>query len=531
MNEPFHLLTIEDSEDDRYLYRRLLTQGLKSAIHIEEKDNGEDGLRYLQENTPDCVLLDYSLPGQDGIEILQKIREDHPFLAIVMLTGQGNEALAVKAIRAGAQNYISKNNLSAETLKQAIGLAVDHSRMEKHIEEQRTSLELFTRALAHDLREPVRTIRSFLDILKKTNLSEEKTKEYYSYIYKAAERMAALIDSVYALLQADKSCPYESSLVQGDANIAFKNAKENLNALIEEKKATVTSDDLPLVAFNQNQLERILQNLISNAIQHTPGNVRVHVSAKQEQEKWTLSVTDNGPGISEEDQKRIFDPFKRLHNNSDDNLGLGLSICRKILETRGSHIFCHSTPPGGATFSFALPSPFQTSVPASAQTAFSMMGRQSPLATGLATLLLVEDNDADIELARLELFDEQNLHCDFLVSKSGADALDKLKQHLALSGKGIDLVLLDINMPGLDGFQTLSKIRTTPSFAHTPVVMCTTSSYENDKNYANALGANGYINKPLVFSQLKNVLTAIPSVLLSQEDSGYFLYKQKISAS
>ena len=100
------------------------------------------------------MLLDYSLPGRNGVEVLKRIRAKHPFVPVVMLTGQGNENVAVTAMQEGAQNYIAKSAITPESLEHVIRMAIEHCTMEKRIHEQRGSLEIFTRALAHDLKEP-----------------------------------------------------------------------------------------------------------------------------------------------------------------------------------------------------------------------------------------------------------------------------------------------------------------------------------------------------------------------------------------
>ena len=165
MTETIGVLIIDDSEDDRALYRRTLAKSAESTYEIAEAEDGEAGLARLDELSPDCVLLDYSLPGRNGVEVLKRLRVKHPFVPVVMLTGQGSETVAVTAMQEGAQNYISKATITPEALQRAIRVAIEHCAMERRIQEQRSSLEIFTRALAHDLKEPVRTIKSFLTVI------------------------------------------------------------------------------------------------------------------------------------------------------------------------------------------------------------------------------------------------------------------------------------------------------------------------------------------------------------------------------
>ena len=204
MSDALRVLIIDDSEDDRILYRRALRKAPDIAYDIVEADNGDRGWRLIEETAPACVLLDYSLPGHNGIEVLKRLRVHHPFVPVVMLTGQGNEAVAVAAMREGAQDYIVKSTITPDAIQRAIRVAIDHCAMEKRIGEQRDSLEIFTRALAHDLKEPIRTIKSFLDLLvTRQERLPTKAQDYFKYISNAADRMAALIDAVYSYTRLD----------------------------------------------------------------------------------------------------------------------------------------------------------------------------------------------------------------------------------------------------------------------------------------------------------------------------------------
>jgi signal transduction histidine kinase/DNA-binding response OmpR family regulator len=141
MAEPIKVLIIDDSDDDQLLYRRALTKGADTAYEITGAQDGDAGLARMADVEPDCVLLDYSLPGRNGIEVLKRLRASHPFLPVAMLTGQGNETVAVAAMQEGAQNYISKSSITPETLQRAVCVSIEHCAMQKRIFEQRSALE------------------------------------------------------------------------------------------------------------------------------------------------------------------------------------------------------------------------------------------------------------------------------------------------------------------------------------------------------------------------------------------------------
>lgn len=525
MSESIKVLVIDDSEDDRMLYRRALNKSTDTSYTIIEADDGDEGLRLIEEAQPACILLDYSMPGRDGVEVLKRIRIKHLFVPVVMLTGQGNERVAVTAIQEGAQNYIAKSTITPEALQRVIRVAIEHCALQKRIYEQRTSLEIFTRALAHDLKEPIRTIHSFLDVIASHETMSERGKGYFNYIQKAAERMSALIDTVYFYTRLDGS---EKEISKEECDLAniLQEVKENLSELIRTRNAQITSDSLPCIYANRMQMIQLLQNLISNAILHCEATPAVHLEAQEEGEDWLLRVSDNGPGISEEHRLKIFEPFKRLVHHKEHGLGLGLAICKKIVELHGGKIWYEARPEGGAAFLMTLPKALPITATAE-QPASEMKERQgNGQANGqkLASILLVEDNEADVELTRIMLLEEARLKCNLVVAHDGHEALARLQDEKNENGP-IDLMLLDINMPGMDGFELLEQMRTKAELQRIPVVMCTTSTYDKDLKRAEALGVAGYLTKPAELGKLKSVIDKTQGVQLCQEGDGFMLLR------
>src|SRR5580704_8908921 len=141
MDHAVNVLVIDDSEDDRELYRRVLKAAFGGRLNFLEETNGSSGLNAIEKVKPNCVLLDYSLPGQNGIEVLKRIRNTHPHLPIILLTGQGNEAIAAQSIKEGAQDYITKGEITAEALSRAIRTAIENGAQQKRINEQHLALE------------------------------------------------------------------------------------------------------------------------------------------------------------------------------------------------------------------------------------------------------------------------------------------------------------------------------------------------------------------------------------------------------
>lgn len=200
-------------------------------------------------------------------------------------------------------------------------------------------------------------VKSYTQLLARdhTTASAEETGKYVEYAVQGASRMESLLTSL-----RDYWSVSEKTLEQRDAidcNHALDQALESLKLTLKESGATVTHDHLPTIAAEQEPLARLFQNLISNAVNygHPERPPKVHVSAQRQDAAWIFSVTDNGIGIEPQHFESIFVPFKRLHRNGQSGTGLGLAMCRRIVERYHGQIWVTSTDGEGSTFQFTMP--------------------------------------------------------------------------------------------------------------------------------------------------------------------------------
>ncbi len=385
----------------------------------------------------------------------------------------------------------------------------------KRIQAQHDQLEVFTHALAHDLKEPVRTVRAFSDMIVNHAASPAETETYFEFVCKAADRMAMLVDTVFAYTQLhDPSRLNKRTVAMDDM---FAAATENLHQLIQEHGARVAATPLPSINAHGAHMMQVLQNLIANAIRHNADGVAVAVSAIDKGDHWQFRVADNGQGIAQEDMQRIFAPFKRL-NLSEEGAGLGLAICDKIVDLHGGRIWCEAAPEGGAAFVFTLPKAEPASNAPSAAGEGPKVSADASSGK-LANVLLVDDRESDLELTRILLRDRDKVDFNLSMAKSGSEALKRLAEAHA-NDEAFDLILLDINMPGMDGFETLTRLRDDAALKGTNVVMCTGSTYDKDRERAESLGVAGYMVKPASLDQLRPMLTGIPGLHLHVPDEG-----------
>jgi light-regulated signal transduction histidine kinase (bacteriophytochrome) len=224
------------------------------------------------------------------------------------------------------------------------------------LERSNKDLELFASLAAHDLQEPLRMVAGYTQLLAERYAGQldEKAKKYIAYAKEGATRMQQLVNDLLAYARVGTS---DHRVETKDAHSILGQAIRNLAALIEESKAIVTNEELPMVRVNAAQFVQLFQNLLANAVKFRgEDSPRVHVSARDEGHEWVFSVRDNGIGIERKYADRIFVIFQRLHTRQEYlGTGIGLAMCKRIVERHGGRIGFESEPGKGTTFFFTVP--------------------------------------------------------------------------------------------------------------------------------------------------------------------------------
>jgi PAS domain S-box-containing protein len=293
--------------------------------------------------------LDQALEGQQPYVIEHRIiRQDDGEVRTIQAYGEVVRDAHGDPIKMyGAAQDITERKRAEEEL----------GRYAAELKRSNEELEQFAYVISHDLHEPARMVNIYLDLLENRYQGQldERADMFIDYAADSAERMQEMIN---ALLDLSRVGTRGETLVPTDVEGVLERTLRSLGWAIEEANAEVTHDPLPTVLADQAQLAQVFQNLVANGIKFCKEDVppHVHVSAEQENDEWVFSVADNGIGIDPEQTERLFQIFQRLHTREEyEGTGMGLALCKRIVERHGGRIWVESKPGEGSTFIFTLP--------------------------------------------------------------------------------------------------------------------------------------------------------------------------------
>jgi len=283
------------------------------------------------------------------------------FLTIPIFSGL--EIVAVLGVANGAGAYGDEDIAQLTLLMASVFRMVERRQavddLQRTLAELRRSneeLQQFAYIASHDLQEPLRMIASFLQLIERryADRLDEEGREFIAFAVGGAKRLQKMIDGLLAYSRMERA-PAPTSLA--DTERALARALENLSLQIEEEGAAVTHDQLPAVFVDEGLLVQLFQNLVGNALKFRgPDAPQVHVASVAGPVGWqTFTVSDNGVGFDPQHAERVFGVFRRLHGHKYPGSGIGLALCRRIVEHGGGRIWVETAPDQGARFHFTLP--------------------------------------------------------------------------------------------------------------------------------------------------------------------------------
>ncbi len=397
------IIVVEDDVGMNNLVQKVLSRAGYETIGAT---SGAEGLKKVADAKNPMVILDYGLPDMNGAKFVEKMTKLDRRVPFLVLTGQGDERVAVDMMKLGAIDYVIKESDFIEYLPQTLAKAMEkvetekkleiaeerlrraneelerrvlertkelaatndklkkeiaeRERVERELKRSNEELEQFAYIASHDLREPIRKVCAFSRLLEsslKGKLDADQA-ENLNYLIDGADRMMRMVD---ALLSYSRITTRANPIEEIDLNQTVRNleAFEVAERLRETGGSIDVPEKLPSVLGDPIQINELMQNLLSNALKFHRDDIPPKIvigSKKRDDDFVEILVKDNGIGIEEGETEGIFTMFKRAHDrNKYEGSGIGLAICKKIVERHGGEIGVRSNPEGGSTFWFTLP--------------------------------------------------------------------------------------------------------------------------------------------------------------------------------
>lgn len=326
------------------------------------------GKSELFSEIPDALLVDAARGDTELLSILRTVGLSSAMVVPMIARGRVLGAINFVAAESG-RHYEAADVALAEELARRAALAVDNARLYREAREvqgvlvqqadalrrSNTELQQFAYVASHDLQEPLRMVTSFVQLLAKRyqGVFDATAEEYIGYAVEGATRMKALIDDLLNFSRVETRGKPFAPL---DCARVVQRTLHVLQTVIQERNANIQVDPLPTVLGDELQVGQVFQNLLSNALKFCTTQPQVRISARQKGQQWLFMVQDNGIGIDPQQAERIFVLFQRLHTRAEyPGTGIGLAICKKIIERHGGRVWVESEPGKGATFYFTLP--------------------------------------------------------------------------------------------------------------------------------------------------------------------------------
>ncbi|MFZ6871348.1 response regulator [Undibacterium sp. Di27W] len=494
--------------------------------------NGIEALDYLRSNTFDLLLTDLMMPGLDGIAMVESARKIDSDLACIVMTGEGSIASAVKAMKVGALDYIIKpfkissilpvlvramdtrhlRMANAKLERQLREHTIELVALNKDLEQARTQAEIANRAkstflsnMSHELRTPLNAILGFAQILASETLqtSLDEKKEFAKHIEEAGSHLLTLINEILDLAKVESGA-MKLSVEAIALDEILGECKTMIEPLAKKRRISVDFQENTrfFVTADRIRLKQVLINLLSNAIKYNreSGTVKITVHASEDG-LICVQVMDSGIGLSVVQLETIFQPFNRLGREvfNEEGTGIGLSLVKHLVEAMQGSIGIHSQVGVGSTFWVKFPGAATSPASQEMNTKELTHGSITNDRTSVKkSLLYVEDNPTNLRLVA-ELI---RLRSDLvlLTATDGLLGIEQARLYLP------DVILMDINLPGIDGIETRRFLHDDPKTAHIPVIAVTANAMPADLEKGNSAGFFSYVTKPIDIEKFSEVI-------------------------
>lgn len=508
---------------------RTLLESLPHTLHlhiphitVDIADSGPAALNHLATIDYHAVVCDIRMLGMDGFMLLDEIRRNRPCTPTLLITAYEEQELAVAALRGGAYDFIQKpidHDLLVSSLSRAIETstadrqAMQHQHtlevrvreLQRMIEERTRELrdaneskDRFLAILAHELRNPLAPIHHAVELLQLSEGATPTLRNACEIIRRQVGHIARLLDDLldisriqHGKIRLERRPVEIGPLVRHaiEANMPL------INVFRHELRVDIPEDDL-LVEGDPTRLEQIVSNLLNNATKYTEPGGRIEVAVCHEGQRVTVRVHDTGIGIDEDMITRVFDLFAQAEqaiDRSQGGLGIGLTLVRHLVHMHGGEVRASSAGLGqGSEFSVTLP------LVGAANDASPERPARSARAGSAQRVLVVEDN-SDSRIMLGELLKLWGHWPD--LAADGLAGVEAARRTLP------DVALVDIGLPGIDGYEVARQIRVMPGGASIYLVALTGYGQPDDRRRCMEAGFDAHLVKPVKMEELLRVLT------------------------
>ena len=528
----YRLLIVDDDDIDRRHYGRLLAQHAPGRCEIQQAGSGAAGLAALRTCHVDCVLLDFNLPDMTGLEFLTAAAAGGALpCAVVLVTGQGNEAIAVEAMKRGVQDYLVKDRVNANSLWRAMTTAVTQTELRQRLARSlreltaanaalereaairaATEAELraakeaaehsnqaktrFVAMVTHELRTPLNGILGYAQLLRIEGGLSPLQDARVSSMMQAGQHLLRMIEQVLdvASIEAGRMemHPVRVSVRElSEQGIAFITPLAAEHAL--SLRTLIAADAPREIIADPSRLRQVLLNLLGNAVKYTvAGGVELRVLAGAAPGGLRLEVADTGPGIHEGSLGHLFRDFERLDAGASvEGAGLGLAIAARIVGLMGGRIGHAANPGGGSVFWVDVPTADVELPPA-------VDAVEPPPPPCGMRVLLVDDMAMNRDV--IGAFLRAAGHSVDLAE--GGEAALRMA-----SETPFDLILMDVRMPRMDGLEATRRIRALPApHGRVPILALTAYTFFDQLEQCRDAGMDGHIAKPVDYATLRRAI-------------------------
>jgi signal transduction histidine kinase len=515
LSDPARLLVVDDEESLRITTAAILEQ---EGYLVDTAASGDEAIALMAGDDYDLVLTDLHMEGGDGLTVLNRIRRHAPLTISVVLTGFASVESAIAALQEGAYDYLVKP-CDIESMKHTIRRGVEHRRLmlaeqkarsdlqqlnldlEKRIEQRTSELkqlnadlaeanrakDVFLATLSHELRTPLTPVVGWIKLLRSGTLDEKSVSQALDAIERNAWLQSRLIDDLLDTSRiATGKLHFEPKPT--DLNAIVKAAVDTVRTSAAARNIELSTSLYPsslIVMGEPVRLQQIAWNLVSNAIKFTDPGGKVTVATEAEGTQARVLVVDTGIGIAPEFLPHVFDRFRQADGSTSrrhGGLGLGLAIADALAKMHGGRLEAKSEGAGqGATFTLRLDlAPNRNVISETVPTKVHSL-------EGL-DVLIVEDSP-DTLLLLSTIFRREGAKV--ATAASAVEALERAVE------KRPNIIVSDIGMPDVDGYQLLEQLRILPDLADVPAIAISGYASEEDKQRALSVGYLALVPKPV----------------------------------